>query len=43
MEEVPVTWIHEVNQLTVINSSYKDVIDSAIGIAGNFRQGYIES
>jgi peptide/nickel transport system substrate-binding protein len=43
VEEVPVTWIHEVEQLTVINAKYKKVIDSAIGIAGNFRSGYIES
>jgi len=42
VEEVPCTWISEVEQLTVINASYKDVIDSAIGIAGNFRQGYVE-
>jgi len=40
VEEVPVTWIHEVEQLTVVNSNYKDVIDGAIGICGNFRQGY---
>ena len=40
VEEVPVTWIHEVQQLTVINANYKNVIVGAIGIAGNFRQGY---
>ncbi len=40
LEEVPVTWIHEVQQLTVVNANYKNVIDGAIGIAGNFRQGY---
>ena len=40
VEEVPVTWVHEVEQLTVVNSNYKDVIDGAIGICGNFRQGY---
>ena len=40
VEEVPVTWIHEVQQLTVINANYKNVIVCAIGIAGNFRQGY---
>jgi|TARA_B100001964_G_C14200548_1_gene585549 peptide/nickel transport system substrate-binding protein len=40
VEEVPVTWIHEVQQLTVVNANYKNVIDGAIGIAGNFRQGY---
>jgi peptide/nickel transport system substrate-binding protein len=43
VEEVPVTWIHEVEQLTVVNANYKDVIDSAIGIAGNFRNGYVDS
>ena len=40
VEEVPVTWIHEVQQLTVVNANYKNVIVGAIGIAGNFRQGY---
>ena len=40
VEEVPVTWIHEVQQLTVVNANYKNVIDGAIGIAGNVRQGY---
>lgn len=43
VEAVPVTWITEIRFATVINKSYKDVIDSAIGIAGNFRNGYIES
>ena len=43
VEEVPVTWIHEVEQLTVVNAKYKDVIDGAIGIAGNFRRGYVDS
>lgn len=43
VDEVPVTWIHEVEQLSVVNANYVDVIDSAIGIAGNFRQGYIKS
>ena len=40
VEEVPVTWIHEIQFPTVINAQYKDVITSAIGIAGNFREGY---
>ena len=40
VEEVPVTWIHEIQFPTIINAQYKDVITSAIGIAGNFREGY---
>ena len=43
VEEVPVTWITEIRFPTVINAKFKDVIDSAIGICGNFRQGYIET
>jgi peptide/nickel transport system substrate-binding protein len=38
-EEVPVAWCVEILFPTVISDSYRNVIDSAIGLAGNFRSG----
>lgn len=38
-EEVPVAWCVEILFPTVVNADFKKVIDSAIGLAGNFRSG----
>ncbi len=38
-EEVPVAWCVEILFPTVVSKSYQKVIDSAIGLAGNFRSG----
>ena len=38
-EEVPVAWAVEILFPTVVSANYKNVIDSAIGLAGNFRSG----
>ena len=38
-EEVPVAWCVEILFPTVVSNSYQKVIDSAIGLAGNFRSG----
>lgn len=38
-EEVPVAWVVEILFPTVVSANYKKLIDSAIGLAGNFRSG----
>ncbi len=38
-EEVPVAWCVEILFPTVVSSDFSKVIDSAIGLAGNFRSG----
>ena len=40
-EEVPVAWCVEILFPTLVSTSFRKVIDSAIGLAGNFRSGEI--
>jgi len=40
-EEVPVAWCVEILFPTLVSTSFRKLIDSAIGLAGNFRSGEI--
>ena len=43
VEECAITWIHELEFPTIYNNKYVDIIDSALGVLGNFDQAHMKS
>ncbi|MBM3950643.1 MAG: twin-arginine translocation signal domain-containing protein [Rhodospirillales bacterium] len=43
VEECAITYIHELEFPTIYNNKYVEIIDSALGVLGNFDQAYLKS
>jgi peptide/nickel transport system substrate-binding protein len=43
VEECAITYIHELEFPTIYNNKYVEIIDSALGVLGNFDQAHVKS